>query len=391
MEQKRTLFGRRPAVLTITALALFGLTACSSSTHSASGTNSSTTTGAQPGTEPLSYFQNQLHQEESTPHSAIPGPNAPAKNPGPKSVVILSCSAATTGCADEATGATQAAEALGWTAKTVNGQGTAQSYVTAMLTAISLHPNAIILTNIPPDEIASGIQQAKADGIKVIETIYQDNPTVYPFTQIGSAATGIAADLAFNYAAQETTAANYMISQTGGHVHAIGLTLPTYQEPDTMFAAQLKKCAGCSYKAIQVNFSDFTTKLAPTIAAALIANPSINYIFAGPGDFEPLVKQAITQAHALGKVHVVFTDCQGPGATSLTTDQVVSMCEDMGSGFNGWSAIDSAVRLFDNLSFPTNQVYPFWVMTNNNPPPGGANFQGWSGYQALYKRLWGLS
>jgi ABC-type sugar transport system substrate-binding protein len=155
----------------------------------------------------------------------------------------------------------------------------------------------------------------------------------------------------------------------------------------------MKKCSTCgATKIINVNIASATTTLAPQVAATLIADPKINYIFAGPGDFEPDIAEAIRQAHAVGKVHVFYEDCQGPGTTSLITDKITVGCETTGSAFSGWAAVDSILRILDKSpGFSTAETYPFYTFTNSNPPPGGVNYEGTPGYQAVYQKLWGLS
>ena len=124
-----------------------------------------------------------------------------------------------------------------------------------------------------------------------------------------------------------------MVALAGGNAHVLALALPTYQEPDTVLAAELKKCANCSSKIINVNIATASTTLAPQIASTLIANPDINYIYSGPGDFEPFEAEAIREARDVGKVHAFYADCQGPGTTSMATDKITSACLETGSGF----------------------------------------------------------
>jgi len=104
----------------------------------------------------------------AAPVSKWDGPTSGPKGVGKKLIVIVVTDARNGGAQGAADGATEAAKALGWETRMLDGQGTVPGHATAMQQAIAMKPAGILNAGVDSQELKPLLEQAAAAGIKVV-------------------------------------------------------------------------------------------------------------------------------------------------------------------------------------------------------------------------------
>src|SRR5581483_2458351 len=104
----------------------------------------------------------------SAPVTEWTGPTSGPKAQGKKLIVYASADQRNGGASGVGDGAAEAAKAIGWDFRVLDGQGSVPGRTSALTQAIALKPDGIILGTIDAAEQAPMIEQAVAAGIKVV-------------------------------------------------------------------------------------------------------------------------------------------------------------------------------------------------------------------------------
>ena len=110
------------------------------------------------------------------PQTTWDGPTTGPKAVKDKSIVYVSLTQNSSGNANSARGAEEAAKVLGWKFTLMDGKGTATGGADALAQAIALKPDAIILGSVSIENNKTLIQQANDAGIVVIGWHATDKP-----------------------------------------------------------------------------------------------------------------------------------------------------------------------------------------------------------------------
>src|SRR6516225_5583966 len=106
--------------------------------------------------------------EASAPVTKWDGPTTGPKAQGKKLVIYVSADQKNGGASGVGDGAQEAAKAIGWDFRILDGQGTVPGRSSALSQAIALKPDGIILGTVDASEQAPLVEQAAAAGIKVV-------------------------------------------------------------------------------------------------------------------------------------------------------------------------------------------------------------------------------
>ena len=120
------------------------------------------------------------------------GPTSGPKSVGKKLVVIVLTDGRNGGAQGAADGATEAAKALGWEVRQLDGQGSVPGRATALQQAIAMKPAGILNAGIDSKEQAPLFEQAAAAGIKVVG--WHAGPQAGPDKDIPSVFTNVTTD-----------------------------------------------------------------------------------------------------------------------------------------------------------------------------------------------------
>src|SRR3954471_21377401 len=120
------------------------------------------------------------------------GPTSGPKAQGKKVVVYVSTDQRNGGAQGAGDGAAEAAKVLGWDFRILDGQGSVPARTSAMTQAIALKPDAIILGGVDAKEQQPVVEQAAAEGIKMVG--WHAGPTVGAVEGIPQVAYNVSTD-----------------------------------------------------------------------------------------------------------------------------------------------------------------------------------------------------
>jgi ribose transport system substrate-binding protein len=106
--------------------------------------------------------------QAAAPVTSWTGPTTGPKAQGKKLVIYVSADQKNGGASGVGDGAQEAAKAIGWDFRILDGQGSVPARSSALTQAIALKPDGIILGTIDAAEQAPIVEQAVAAGIKVV-------------------------------------------------------------------------------------------------------------------------------------------------------------------------------------------------------------------------------
>lgn len=333
---KITRWAKAAAALASVALAL---TACGSSSDKtktdagASGSDTSAT-GAQ-GTAAAQAAAAEIKPLFSRP-TKLEVPPLPQKPPTGKSIIFVACGVPV--CVQFGTHVKEAAEAVGWNYKQLDGGITPQSLNAAYEQAAREKPAGVIGSGgFPQALFQRQIDALKAEGV----------PVVLLF--VNEAGPGV--DLAVNNAQDLEQAGDIMgkfiLADSGGkNVHLTivnALGSPIFEKSHAAIRAALEKCEKCSVDKLDVTYADIGTKMPQIVSTRLTAHPDTNYMFFNFANMTQGVPAALKVAGLADKVKLVTFD------TSATQSQYIKNGELYATaGFDNitglWIAFDDVLR-----------------------------------------------
>jgi ribose transport system substrate-binding protein len=372
--------------------------ASSSAGSSSAGSASNPFTAALPvpkggKSQQLTYYRAQVKLAEQTATWSQVAPDKPsppiAKS---KKILIIDCTAKGLGCVLQGQGAAQAAKALGWSSKTVDGQGLSSVQNSEILQAVAQHYNGIYMNVIDSNSVESGLAAARAAHIPIVSSL-SANP-------VGNGPDSVYADVEPNHFQTGVNLSDWAIADANGKpvnyavfylsADAAGL------ERTQGFVAGMKRCKWCQLVGgYQVYDQQNTNNLPLRMESLLQAHPSINYVYLDVGPYVYLLNQGLREAGPIAKnVKIVSFDC--------VTDQVQRLrsgtpydanCEGNASLQAGWAAVDELNRAFNNAPQANDKVAAQLFTKQNiglikNLKIGyDAGFN----YQSYYLKLWKIS
>lgn len=258
--------------------------------------------------------------------------------------------------------------------------------------AIGSKASAIdLLAGIPPDQLAPQLRQAKKAGIPTIDTNERDasQPTA-PYVAAYAFAP-------FKLAGQLMAA--WAVRQTKGNAHVLVVT----SNADTSSAAvqagvtgELKAACGssCTSSTVNVNPTDWATKLQTTVEGSLTSNPDINYILPVFDSMAQFIAPGIQATGKTGQVHVASFNGTPAILDMIRTGNIVTM--DVGENTSDVAAagLDQIMRTMLNKPAGHDQIN-VRIMNKSNVGQAGIPATTGKGYGNAsitgYAKTWGVS
>jgi len=338
----------------------------------------------------------QFKGDEGAPPTSAPKPATG------KTVYWLSCGQSTQSCASFAAAGKEAAEAIGWNFKVVDGNlNQANGYANAMRTAIAAKPDAIIQDAFSCASDQPQLQQAKKLGIPVIgvETVDCSDAKIGPklFT----------IDMVYSdkyknnqewWTGWGEWAAGYIAADSGGKAKIItspGKGDPQFDFYNGGFDKTLDaKCADCS---VVEEVSWTVADLAPNgpwvtgLRNALIKHRDANYVWF-PFDSNAVESggaKAVLQAGSKAKVLAGIGN--GPALDLIRNGQLHGESVARSSDWVSWAAIDQINRhLNGEESVPQGLGFISIDKGHNMPEKAGEAYTTSVDFRSLYKKAWGV-
>ena len=339
----------------------------------------------------LSYFQRQLDPFMKKPDFVPPGPafNARQCTKG-KSILSIPVSSANPFTANIEQAMAASAAQVGFKLTVWENQGQTSQWVQGMNAAVNENVSLTdLLAGTDPRVLVPQVMAARSHHIPVVASHYnglEQTPLVKKYAD---------ADVPIDYFKAGALLVDWAAVQTKGHLNALTLISTGPLSTDSMMDginAEMKHCADCRQKVINVPVVDWATRITPNVRSALLADPSVNYIIVIYDSMAQFVVPAVTLTSSEDRVKIdAFNGT--PFVLGLVQQGKVQM--DIGENLDwiGHAIVDDEMRLLCGLPM-VNPRIPFYIFTQENAKDAGVPPQLSRGYGDAYidgyAKLWEL-
>jgi ribose transport system substrate-binding protein len=331
----------------------------------------------------------------TAPVTTWTGPTSGPKAQGKKLVIYVSTDQRNGGAQGAGDGAQEAAKALGWDFRVLDGQGSVPARTSAMTQAIALKPGAIILGGVDAKEQQPVIEQAAAEGIKIVG--WHAGPQAGKVEGIPQVFYNVTTD------PLEVAKASglYAVVDSGGKAGVILFTDSIYAIATAKTNAEkaaIEGCSGCKVLSVEDTpigdlanrMGQLTTSLLSKYGKAWTYSIAVNdlyFDFSAPS----LVAANIEPASGYPR-QISAGDGSVPAFQRIKQKQyqIATVAEPL--HLQGWQLADELNRAFAGEQ-PSGYVPPVHLFTPDNiDKDGGAEniFDPGNGYKDQYKKIWGV-
>ena len=366
------------------------LAACSTGTASSSGTSGggSSSAASSPG---VAQATATINKYLSDPAFTSPGPAIDASALKGKTIFSLpaSSSVAFVNTVDQAMAGY--AKDLGIKYVDYPNQQEQSQWVQGVNQAIGSQVSAIdLVAGIPPDQLAPQLEQAKAAGIPTIDTNERDasQPTVPYVAAYAFAPFKLAGQLMADWAVQQTQGkANVLLVTSNADTSSAAVQAGVTGELKSV-------CSSCAVTTVNVNPTDWATKLQTTVEGSLSANPNINYILPVFDSMAEFIAPAIEASGKDGQVHVASFNGTPAILDMIRTGNIVTMDVGENTADVAAAGLDQIMRVM--LNKPVGQdVINVRIMDKSNVDQAGVPAASGKGFGDAfitgYAKTWGVS
>ena len=333
--------------------------------------------------------------QAAAPVTTWTGPTTGPKAQGGKLVIYVSADQKNGGAQGVGDGAQEAAKAIGWDFRVLDGQGSVPARSSALTQAIALKPAGIILGTIDASEQAPIIEQAVAAGIKVVG--WHSGPAPGKINGVPGVITNITTD-----PLEVAKAAGlYAVVDSGGKANVMLFTDSIYAIATAKTNAEkaaVTGCAGCKVLSVEdTPIGDLSNRMGQLTTSLLskygkewtysIAVNDLYYDFSAP----PLQAAGVDPAAGYPR-QISAGDGSVPAFQRIRDKQyqIATVAEPL--HLHGWQCIDELNRAFAGQA-PSGYVAPVHLFTAANiEKDGGAQniFDPGNGYKEQYRKVWGV-
>ena len=323
------------------------------------------------------------------------GPTTGPKAQGKKLVIYVSTDQRNGGAQGVGDGAQEAAKALGWDFRILDGQGAVPAHTSALTQAIALKPDGIILGGVDAKEQQPIIEQAIKQGIKVVG--WHAGPGPGKIEAVPGVFTNITTD------PNEVAKASglYAVVQSNGKAGVILFTDSIYAIATAKTNAEkaaVEGCSGCKVLSVEDTpigdlsnrMGQLTTSLLSKYGKAWTYSIAVNDLYF---DFAAPSLQAAGINPATGYPRNISAgDGSVPAFRRIREGyyQVATVAEPL--HLQGWQTIDELNRAFAGRA-PSGYVTAPHLFVKANIDKDGGNrniFDPGNGYKNHYKKIWGV-
>lgn len=316
-------------------------------------------------------------------HGPTRGPRAV---PG-KSVVFVAQTMTNPGVAGAAKGVREAAAAMGWQVRVIDGQGTPAGIQAAFSQAIALRPSGIVIGGFDPKLTSQQVAKANALRIPLIGWHAVDAPGPSKDPELFSNITTRVQDVA-------KISADWIIAHSHGHAGVVVFTdasIPFARNKSDLIKKELASCAGVRLLAEEnIPLSDTSSRTPQQVSALLSRfrnrwtySVAINDVYFA--DAAPALRAA--RKKGAGAPFNIGAGDGDPSAFQRINSrqfQAATVPEPLSQ--QGWQILDDFNRAFSGEP-ASGYVAPVHLSTAANS--GGQTTWDPPGYRAAYLSIWG--
>lgn len=376
----------RRALALVAAAVLAATTACSQGSADDSAVKEATNDTAKEALE--AAFAGTTGTTPTEPTTPKPGVN----------VWVVSCGQQVPSCATPAGAAVEAAELVGWKAKTCDGQLNPDGWGTCVRQAVSAGADVIIPIGIDCPAIQQPFEEAKRAGVQVVGGGGADCDSVGGEKLWASERLQVEGLSIQDYWKQAgATAAQYLIGSTdaSAKVLEVQFTDPLWGPwLSEGFNTELATCDDCEVvDTLKLANNDFVSGTATDkFASALQKATDATAVYVPVGGWMPTgFAQAVVASGRQADLVVGTGFGDAANMELIRTNGGQNGVLGYASEWGAWGSIDTAIRVM-NGEEPAVQGDGFQMVdADHNLPPEGEDYQGNVDFKSEYKKLWGVS
>ncbi|SIS91845.1 substrate-binding domain-containing protein [Phaeovulum vinaykumarii] len=330
----------------------------------------------------------------SQPNPPWTGPTSGPEAQTGKTIVYVSADQRNGGALGVSEGVEEAAKAIGWTLRVIDGQGSVSGRSAAMQQAIALQPDGIILGTVDANEQAEAIRQAHDAGIIIVgwhSTASAGASDKHPiFTTITTDPLEIS-----------RAAASLAVADSNGTANVVIFTDSVYEiaiaKSDAM-ADVIKACDGCKILSVEDTPLAETSNRMPPLTNSLLQRFGDEWTYSLtindlPYDFmaPALISAGIAQDGHPRNISAGDGSEAAFQRIQQNFYQFATVAEPL--HLHGWQAVDEMNRAFAGEP-ESGFVVPVHLFTPDNiKEDGGADlsYDPGNGYRDVYRKIWGVN
>lgn len=315
------------------------------------------------------------------------GPTTGPKAATGKTIVYVAQSMTNPGVAGAADGVSEAAQAMGWTVRIIDGQGTPAGIQAALSQAVAVKPDGIVLSGFDPKSTAQQVAQANAAGIPLIGWHAVDAPGPSKEPKLFSNITTKVEDVA-------KISADWVIGQSNGRAGVVVFTdasIPFAKGKSDLIEKELATCSDVKVLTTSnIPITDASSRTPQEVSALLsrfgtkwTSSVAINDLYFA--DAAPALRAAGKQGN--GAPFNIGAGDGDPSAFQRINSrafQTATVPEPLSE--QGWQMIDEFNRAF--AGEPTSGYVPPVHITTADNSIGKSSWDP-SGYREAYRKIWG--
>ncbi|HEY3751648.1 MAG TPA: substrate-binding domain-containing protein [Pseudonocardiaceae bacterium] len=282
------------------------------------------------------------------------------------------------------------ADALGIKYSDYTNQQQQSQWVQGVSQAVSTKADVLtLLAGLLPEQIAPQLQQAQQAGLKIADVAERNTGQATP-SYVNSYVFA-----PFNTAGQLMAA--YATKATGGKADVLIISsnadISSQPEVDGITSELTKDCPGCKSRTVNVNPTDWATKLQSTVEAALSADPNINYVLPVYDSMAQFAAPAIQAAGKTGKTFIATFNGTPAILDLVRTGSVVTMDVADNTTDVALAGLDADMRLMLNMPAGKQQIQ-LRVFDKSNIQEAGVPAASGVGFGSAsiqgYAKTWGV-
>ena len=336
-----------------------------------------------------------IKSHSEVPKFVAPGPRIDVAKLKGKTVMVVSFDQADPALAAISQAVQHAGAVADIHVEVLDGHTTPTAVDQDLQQAANQHASAVILDGVATNFIPTGLSALKVAHIPIIGAI-DGQPTRDVKGQGGGNV--LFGEASGTYAEDGRLMADTAIVTAGkAPIRAVEETFdnPVATAAMSGLNSVLRSCKKCKVTTVQtITPGQWSTKVAPTTAAAVNATPNVNYVFPIVDSMAIYATSGVSSANKAATVKVVSSDGSGSGPLSLVKSGGPFIAD---PGFSdtwvGWLALDQAMRAMSGMK-PGNPVVPVRYLAKSNLKKiSNLNSQATlfgSAYVKGFEHLWGV-
>jgi ribose transport system substrate-binding protein len=325
------------------------------------------------------------------PVSSWDGPTTGPKAVPGKSIVYVAGDMRNGGIQGVSDGVKEAAAAIGWTFRVIDGQGTVSGQATALSQAIALKPDGIVVGGSDAVEQNAGLEAAAKQGIAIVG--WHAGPKAGPMT-----GAPVFANITSDSMEVAKVAAMKAIADADGKAGVVIFADSTYAiaiAKGRAMEAVIKQCAGCTVLAfedtpladVSSRIPQLTTTLLQKFGAKWTHSLAINDLYY---DFMPPALSAAGLAGDGAPQNISAGDGSVSAYQRIRAKDFQEATVPEPLTMQGWQVVDELNRAFSKADWSGYVPGVHLVTADNVGGDGGPKnvFDPDNNYRDAYKKIW---